>query len=157
MFQIILFGILGIVCIGMEIFLPGGILGIIGAALMLASVYFAYSAYGVGIAVVALVVLGVLATIVFKIAVRLAPKTKMGKALFLQNTHKGVNVGRDEFGALVGKQGLAISELRPAGILDIEGSRYDGITEGHFIEKNSKVKVIAVKNNQLLVDLVDPA
>ena len=154
MSSIIIFGIIGILCVGMEVFLPGGVLGLIGAVLMLASVYFAYKAYSVLGGAVALAALGIITFVLFKSAMKLAPKTSFGKALFLQDTKKGESVSDGESRRLIGMDAVVVSNLRPAGIVKIAGKRYNAITQGSFIEKRAIVRVISCKNSQLTVEKV---
>lgn len=52
---------------------------------------------------------------------------------------------------LVGKVGFADTTFNPSGKLVINGEIYDAISQGKFIEKGSKLKVIAVENNKILV------
>ncbi len=52
---------------------------------------------------------------------------------------------------LTGAHGITASELRPSGKIDIGTDRFDAMTEGGFIAKGQMVKVIAIKNNYLLV------
>ena len=52
---------------------------------------------------------------------------------------------------LVGKTGVALSKLSPVGAADIEGTRYDVVAEGFFINKNESVTVVAVEGNRIIV------
>jgi membrane-bound ClpP family serine protease len=154
MSSIIIFGIIGVICVGMEVFLPGGVLGVIGSVLMLASVYFAYKAYSVLGGAVALTALGIITFVLFKSAMKLAPKTSFGKALFLQNTKKGESVSNGEIEQFIGKDAVVVSNLRPSGIVKIDGRRYNAITQGSYIEKRAVVRVISGRNSQLGVEKV---
>lgn len=52
---------------------------------------------------------------------------------------------------LIGKVGFAQTVFKASGKLVIDGTVYDAMSEGEFIEKDSKVKVIAIKNNNIIV------
>jgi membrane-bound serine protease (ClpP class) len=52
---------------------------------------------------------------------------------------------------LVGLQGKAISILRPAGTVMIEGKRYDVVSDGDFIDKGQKIKVVEVVGGKVIV------
>ncbi len=52
---------------------------------------------------------------------------------------------------LVGKSGTAISELRPAGVADIEGERMDVTTEGGFVAAGTPVAVVHAEGMRLVV------
>ncbi|MDZ7816107.1 MAG: NfeD family protein [Planctomycetota bacterium] len=45
---------------------------------------------------------------------------------------------------LVGKTGMALTELRPTGRVEIDDDIYDAQSEGGFLDKGSKVKVVRV-------------
>ncbi len=52
---------------------------------------------------------------------------------------------------LVGKKGVVITTLRPAGRIEIENESYDVVTEGDFVEKGHVVEVIEVRGNRIVV------
>ncbi len=52
---------------------------------------------------------------------------------------------------LVGLQGTALSTLRPAGTVLIEGKRYDVVSDGDFIDKGNEVKVVEVVGGKVIV------
>lgn len=62
-------------------------------------------------------------------------------------TEKGI-------GALLGKQGIAISELRPAGVAEIEGQRVDVVTQGGMIAEGDRVRVTKVEGNRVVVEAI---
>jgi len=53
--------------------------------------------------------------------------------------------------ALISKQGVAFSTLRPAGRAQIEGQLIDVVSEGEFIEPGSAIEVIDVSGNKVVV------
>ena len=57
----------------------------------------------------------------------------------------------------IGHEGLAHSTLRPGGIIEIDGRRLDAMTQGDFITKGSRVRVVAEGGPQLVVVAVDAA
>ena len=62
--------------------------------------------------------------------------------------------GGSDYSSLLGKQGLALTTLRPSGTALIEGKRYDVSSLGDFLPKDSKIVVAKVEGNKLFVDLV---
>lgn len=54
----------------------------------------------------------------------------------------------------LGHEGIASSDLRPAGVVRFEQDRVDVVSEGEFIPAGSTVKVIATDANRLVVRLV---
>jgi membrane-bound serine protease (ClpP class) len=51
----------------------------------------------------------------------------------------------------VGAEGEAVSPLRPSGIAHLNGKRYDVVTQGEMIDRGSRVKVIEVSGNRIVV------
>ncbi len=51
----------------------------------------------------------------------------------------------------LGKEGISISELRPSGIIEIEGKRLDALSDGTFIPKEANIKVIKVEGTKIIV------
>ncbi len=148
---VLTFAILGLLCVLAEVFLPGGVLGVLGFLLIGASVVMAYHRLETGGFVLYLAGLAIVGGLFFLIGLRIMPTTPLGKALFLRSTQKDYDVsvaGRQE---MVGKEGIALSFLRPTGVAEIGGKRVNVITEGEFIEKNVRVRVSELKDNQLVV------
>ena len=56
--------------------------------------------------------------------------------------------------SLIGKTGVANTDLRPSGKVSIEGEMYDGIAEIGFIDKGTKVRVIRFENAQVYVEII---
>ncbi len=56
-----------------------------------------------------------------------------------------------DYQKLIGKGGKSITPLRPSGIIELEGERYDVLTKGEFIGANEPVEVTAVENNRIFV------
>ena len=56
-----------------------------------------------------------------------------------------------DYSDLVGKTGVTLSVLRPAGIVKIGDQRYDVVSDGDFIANNTMVKVVHVEGNRIVV------
>jgi membrane-bound serine protease (ClpP class) len=52
---------------------------------------------------------------------------------------------------LIGKTGIALSELRPIGTAEIEDERVDVTTDGEYIDKGTPVKVVRADNMKVVV------
>ena len=64
---------------------------------------------------------------------------------------EGVSAQSSELESYVGRQGNAVTDLRPAGIAVINGKRVDVVTRGEYLEKDSAIIVTAVTGNQIIV------
>ncbi|MDQ7040472.1 MAG: NfeD family protein [Rhodothermus sp.] len=57
---------------------------------------------------------------------------------------------------LVGKQGQALTPLRPAGVVEIEGRRYDVVSSGQFVAAGTPVEVVRVQGRRIEVRPLPP-
>lgn len=167
--EILLF-IAGIGLMAVEIFvLPGfgiaGVLGIIfivsGLTLsLIRNVAFDFSFTGFDEIAIALfrVVLTLLTAVVLFLffGEKLLFKGPFRKLVLAdtQNRSEGYASQTDASSALIGKKGIAITDLRPAGTIEIDNERYDVISDGDHIAKNSAVKVVKAQGNYLVVEKV---
>jgi len=84
----------------------------------------------------------------------LVPRTKVGKTMILDTAERsedGFQAPPKELEKLVGKSGIAITPLRPAGAAMIQGIRVDVVSQGDFIAKDSEVEVVRVEGNRVVV------
>ena len=152
----IIFIALGFIFVFIEIFLiPGfGPVGVIGGLLMAVGVAVAGYTRGVWTAVVYAVIVIVLTLPTCAIGFWLMPKTKLGRS-FIHSTSEysefGYRSSSDELEKFVGKTGMTLTPLRPAGIIDVEGVRLDVLTRGEFIEKGKEVKIIDIEGSRIVV------
>jgi membrane-bound serine protease (ClpP class) len=148
---LIILQLVGVVVIIAEIILPsGGILSIVALSVFGYSLYIAFSEISktVGFAFVAadLVLIPVLVIVGLKLLAR-SPIT-LRKTL---SRKEGVSSQSSELESYVGRQGNALTDLRPAGIAVINGKRVDVVTRGEYLEKDSAIIVPAVTGNQIIV------
>nr|WP_234998365.1 nodulation protein NfeD [Salirhabdus sp. Marseille-P4669] len=144
--------IIGIVCIVLEFFVPGGILGIVGALSVIVSLILAGGdisnmmmsvAIAIIVSIVASVILfrrigldkGVFRNIILKDATT----TEMGYVS---------TVNRLE---LIGLTGRTLTPLRPAGSALFEQERLDVVSEGGYINQGKNVKIIKVEGSRIVV------
>lgn len=146
--------VLAVLCLLLELFLPGGVIGAFGALLALGGVIMAGMQYGWGYAAGLFVACGITSLAILAIAFRLIPRSRLGTGLVLDTEIKQSDgyVAQDaSLSALEGKEGIVRSNLRPAGVAQIEGQRFDVISEGGYIESGAKVRVVAAKGNRVVV------
>ena len=58
---------------------------------------------------------------------------------------------RDQRLALLGAEGIAVTDLRPVGVVVINGQRHDALSESVLIPAGTKVRVTIVESNQVKV------
>jgi membrane-bound serine protease (ClpP class) len=87
---------------------------------------------------------------------KVLPKTPIGRALILDagavEHAKGFASSPAATRPIVGKEGIALSALRPAGVVEVDGSRVDVVTEGEMIAKGARVRVIHTEGTRIVVE-----
>jgi membrane-bound serine protease (ClpP class) len=63
----------------------------------------------------------------------------------------GVTSQSEEMNDYIGRQGRAMTDLRPSGVAIFNDARLDVVTRGEYIEKQTQIIVIAVRGNQIIV------
>jgi len=133
-----------------EIFMPGGVLAVVGGLLLLIASGLTYSEYGIVWAVTVLILGLVSALIMFFLEIRLIANTRFGNQFALKSTIAArLNPRADE--ALVGQEGLALTTLAPTGKVRIGGKSYVAQAEDGFLEKGHAVKVVRCETFKLIV------
>jgi membrane-bound serine protease (ClpP class) len=85
------------------------------------------------------------------------PRTPMGKRLILpdQDATVATMPVHLELENLRGRYGRALSDLRPAGVVDFEGRRVDTMSEGMMVPAGSWVRCVDVRAGKVVVRPVD--
>lgn len=144
--------VLGIVLLIAEFFVPGGILGVLGAISILVSLFM--TGYNVTHMAMSIAIALILA---ITVAVILYRRIGLEKGIFrhiVLTDRTTTDLGyvstevRDE---LLDQEGIAVTPLRPTGVVMIGNERVDVVSEGHFIEKGKKVKVVHVEGLRVVV------
>ncbi|MDD6210443.1 MAG: NfeD family protein [Bacteroidales bacterium] len=164
--EIIIF-VIGVLLLLLEIFvIPGfgiaGILGIIflvgGLTLsLLNNVGFDFTFTSSRDILLALLVVssGFVGSVVLMIYLSNKIGTKgMFRRLALNADQEGFQATSDEPERVVGTVGVAATDLRPSGKVEIDGRQYDAVSERDFIEKGRQVKVVKYRIGQLYVERI---
>jgi membrane-bound serine protease (ClpP class) len=141
----------GLLLIGAEVFVPGGILGAIGLMALVAAVIMGFMTQGpiVGGYLAAAVVL--LAGLSIFLWAKYFPKTRFGRGMTLSEDGKAFKSARADLANLVGQEGTAQSDLRPGGIARIGSKRVDVVAEGTLVPAGTALTVIKVVGNRVIV------
>jgi len=162
--------LIGLILLILEIFvIPGfGVAGIAGIICIVASLMLAMLEWKPGswstfppideiakpLAIIALAFTG--AIILLGIASKYLPSAPFTSRLFLlkkMDKKDGYSIHPSfEKSHIEGKSGIAKTTLRPAGKALIDNNLFDVITQGDFIQKGSKIKVIKIENNHIVVE-----
>ncbi len=143
----------GALLFGAEVFVPGGILGIIGGiALITAAItgFYAFPDYGSYIAAgIALVSVGSIV-----LWIRIWPHTPLGKKMLVKRNLGDSKATEEGLDQLLNCEGITETSLRPAGYALINDERVDVITNGEMLAEHTPVKVIEVEGNRVVVEKI---
>ena len=80
-------------------------------------------------------------------------KTKFWQNLTSPNSQKKEDGYTNSFGweSLVGETGVSDTDLHPSGWIKTNKERLFALSEGKFIEKGSKVEILSVNGNRIVV------
>jgi membrane-bound serine protease (ClpP class) len=139
---IVILFIIGIILILAEIFIiPGfGIAGISGIAVVLASLFFIFPNSSIAVNVL-------LAVVLFTLVIGILMVKKFGTSRFWQK----ISLDNSSENDYLNQEAVTLSKLRPAGTIKVGEERIDAVSEGSFIEKGKKVKVVSVSGSRVVV------
>lgn len=151
-YETVLLFMIGLGFIIAEFFVPGGIVGLIGGALVIISLLFTgesvvHMAYSILIAM-AIAIIGMVVLVKF-----LGKNLHLLSKLILKDattTEEGYvsNVNRIE---LLGKEGITLTPLRPSGSVIVGNEKLDVVSDGSYIDSDKKVKIIEVEGSRIVV------
>ena len=138
--------------------IPGfGITGILGLLLLCGGLATAFMKLSMAMAMLTTfsAILGVILLLLWFFLV--FPKTSMGRQFILETESSAANgfVAVDDKSAYIGKTGITLTMLRPSGIAKIDDERVDVMTDGEFVEKGVKIKVVKARQGGMIVTPID--
>lgn len=144
--------VIGFILLGIEMYMPGlqGP-GIAGTISLVIAIFITADSIKEGV-IITLIVLAVL-IIMFTVIVMALSKGGMKSPIVLddeQRKETGFTSARP-YDDLIGKKGIAITDLRPSGTGEFEGKEYDIISEGKYISKDTNIIVHKVEGVRIVV------
>jgi membrane-bound ClpP family serine protease len=133
-----------------EIFLPGGVLAVIGGMFLLLASILAYQELGL------LWALGIFfsgmigALVLFFLEIRFISKTSFGRQLSLQSSISArLNPVQGENPE--GAEGVTLTVMAPTGKVEVKGTPYTAVAEDGFLEKGVPIRVIRSETFKIIV------
>ena len=146
----------GLLLLALEIFvIPGfGLVGALGIGCMLISFFwaFGFNRIETALQVVSIALLAAIAVMIV-LAVYVLPRTPIFRRTMLAKSFDRADgfIAVTEAKELIGRQGVTLTPLRPAGAVKIDGKRHDGASEGDFLDAGVAVEVTACNGFQVIV------
>jgi membrane-bound ClpP family serine protease len=148
--------VVGLVALALEVFVPsGGVLGFLSVVALVAGVALAFVEHGpwFGTAVLAFTCLAV--PLVLGVAFRVFPETPLGRRVLPPPPRPDEVMPdadrRAALRAIVGRRGLATSELLPWGDVEIDGVGHEAVSEAGPIARGAAVEVVGTQATALVV------
>lgn len=145
----------GILLMGIELFVPGGVVGTVGLVCLMAAVGIGFKAFGPEIGWAIAVGIGLLLAVATYLWLKVLPGTRLGRWMTVENDEASFKAGPDHLDTLVGLEGEATTDLRPVGFATLRGKRVDVISDGGMIPRGTMVKVVRVEGFKVLVRAVE--
>lgn len=151
MFFVWTLALLGLLLIFLEFFLPGAVMAIGGALLLLASLFFFHMEKpGFPSFIGYLSLLTTFVYFIVKLALwRVKLSAKQG-TLRMEGDQEGfvACVYSKEW---IGKIGLAHTDLKPSGYITIEGKRFQAVSKTGYIDKDTPIEILEGSGSHLIV------
>ena len=150
---VIIFMVLGTALMIVEMFTPGfGVAGVLGILCFVLAIVFRADSLAAALWMIILVAMMV--CVLLLIFLRSATKGKISRsAIVLQDQLKSEEgyLSSDDLQFFVGKDGVALTVLRPSGMADFDGVKLNVVSDGEYIPAGTRVVVARVEGNRILV------
>ncbi|MEL7058787.1 MAG: NfeD family protein [Acidobacteriota bacterium] len=141
----------GYVLLFAEVFLPGGIVGLLGLLVITFGVWQGF-ALGAGLGFGSLF----LSLAIVLIGVRSVLRGRSRRGLVLaDDSPRTWKAADDELSDLLGQRGSSLTPLRPSGLARIGDQRVDVVTDAAFLDAGVDLEVIEVEGARVVVAAVD--
>ena len=148
--------LVGILLLIVEMFTPGfGIPGGLGIAALIAAIVLRADTFTNAMVTLCIVLVILLICGVFFF--RSFQKGKLSRSPIVLNEEisaSSSSLADEKRQELVGKTGVVLNPLRPAGIAEFGGERLDVVSHGEFVEKGHTVRIDKVEGVRILVSEV---
>ncbi len=149
--------VLGLSLIVVEVYLiPGiNIFGILGLVLIVFAIAYSFTESGPAAGALALVGSSGITALMFWGMWRSGAWEKFVLSASLKRGAGDTPKESEQRSRCLGQCGMAITPLRPTGIVEIDGTRIEVVTEGEFIAAGSSVRVVAMDRRRFFVRMAD--
>lgn len=142
---------LGYLMVYLEFFLPGGVMGILGAISIVSSIVLFALESSSGVAVFLYLVGSIFGLIVLvKLTLRQIQTKGKGRGIYSDEDQAGYQAASWD-PSLVGKSGVAYTDLRPGGYIIVEGQQLPAISQSGYLLKGTDVVVLGGEGDTLMI------
>ncbi len=134
----------------LEFYLPGGIMAILSGVIYLVALYQALTLFD-GPHLSLFMIVSLLAPIfVIYCTIRRIRKSGDKNTFYLSKSQEGYQ-GAEFDESLIGKTGVAVTDLGPSGFIHIDGRRVQVLSQSGYLEKGTSVVVLGGRGAYLVV------
>ncbi|MEO5930206.1 MAG: NfeD family protein [Candidatus Kapaibacterium sp.] len=162
----VLIFVAGVLLLMLEIFvIPGfGVVGVLGILLIFGGLFLAlvggfngisYQSLAVPLYTMIASLLGLFILIALMIKYLPASRTFSRFVLVSPATSSDAILAGVDYQRLVGHTGAALTTLRPSGVAQLDGDRFDVVSDGSFIQAGESVRVVKVTGRNIVVRRAD--
>ena len=145
--------LVGIVLVGVEFILPGfGIPGMAGIIFTAAGIFLTGRNASERIMVGIIAVLIIAVMLVVSILVFSSKKIKSPIKLDTDLPGKNLFIDEQDMEYLIGKKGVAVTDLKPSGKGEFDGVKFDILSGNYYIKRGAALVITEVKNNRIIVE-----
>lgn len=138
-----------------EFYLPGGVVGTAGAIIYIVSiVFFAQAADSFALMLAYVALSGTGLVLLFRMALHRIKSAPPGSSVYSEGDQEGYR-GSSYDESLLGREGVAHTDLRRSGYVKIDGKRFQAISRMGYVEKGTQIKVIGGEGAHLLVKILE--
>lgn len=134
-----------------EVLLPGGILGILAAILIIVATWLGFADFGALGGVItflgALLASGLLVYFEFK----WMANSGYGKRFFLKSTVSGHSNKAQGDASIIGKEAKTVTRLNPSGKVAVDGQAFEAHSQDGYIDAGQSVVVAGQDNFKLII------
>ncbi len=143
--------LVGVLFLAAEVFVPGAVLGILGAVAMAGGCGIAFVRLGAAGGAVATV--SAIALLGFTLYAELVwlPKSRLGKGMIVESSVAAQSQPPIALADIVGKAAEAETPLVPSGYVLVEGRRYEAFSPAGHVAKGALLRVAGQDNFRLIV------
>ena len=147
----------GLALIALEVYVvPGiGVVGFVGGAVIIAGVVYAFVTNGFGGGLIAASGSLALGGGMFYLMWESGAWDRFVLAASLSRDTEADARDADARSRYLGREAIAITPLRPGGIVEVSGERVEVQTEGEFIASGSMVRIVAMDRRRFFVRMAD--
>ena len=144
--------VIGIALVIVEfIFIPGTtIVGIFGIIAIMGGIVLSFQYFGDAVGWYVLGITGILSGVMFYFAFR----SRAWERFALKSTIDSRVNEVDTVALKAGEEGQTVSALRPMGKAELQGKMVEVTTLGNYVESGTRVRVVRVSTNQMVVEPV---